>query len=433
MLCSSIIMNAQHKKYSFTLQEAIKFALDSSYTAQNANKEVAKALKQKWEVTSAGLPQISAEGTYQFSPDIAVNFIDFGGQLTPISFGTRYYGTVSAKLTQLIFDGSYLVGIQAAAAFLDYTNTQKEKQNLTITEGIINSYGGVLLTQKSIEIIEQNIKNLESNFNELQKIYENGLTEEENVEQLEITLLQLKNQLNNTQRLEEISKQMLKLSLGIPISSSLELTDTLESITLLTKSNKSVFKDFDIAKNNDYRLSELLIKQRDLEVKLEKSKALPSLAGFAQIGSTANNSSFDVFHSTNQKWFYNSAIGAQINVPIFSSFGRAAKTKKAKFTYDQALISHKENSQKIKLSYEQAKSDFEYALENLDITEQNLQLAERIEKKNQIKFDEGIGSSFDLRQAQTQLYSAQQEFLQAQLKVIQDNAKLQSILNVFNL
>lgn len=428
----SLLMSAQQQKYSFNLQEAVKFALDSSYTAQNANREVAKALKQKWEATAVGLPQINAAGSYTFSPDIPVNFIDFGGELTPIAFGTKHAGSISATLTQLIFDGSYLVGLKAASAFVNYTNTQREKQTLLITEGVTNSYGSVLLTQESIRILESNISNLENNLNETQKIYENGFIEEENVEQLQITLLQLKNQLNNAQRLDNISKQMLKLSIGIPLISELELKDNLESLTVQTINSDTVFKDFDINKNNDYKLSELLIEQRRLELRLEKSKALPSVGAFAQIGSTANNSSFDTFVSSEQKWFYNSAIGATIDVPIFSSFSRSAKTKRAQFSYEQALISHTENTEKIRLGFQQAKSNYDFSIDNLNTLKQNLALSERIEQKNQIKFKEGIASSFELRQAQTQLYAAQQEYLQAQLQLIQSKASLQSILNVHN-
>ena len=431
-ICGTLLMNAQQKKYSFNLQEAVKFAIDSSYTAQNANREVAKALKQKWEAIAIGLPQINASGNYTFSPNIAVNFIDFGGELTPIAFGTSHSGSISATLSQLIFDGSYLVGLKAASAFVDYTNTQREKQTLKIIKGITNSYGAVLLTQESISILESNITNIEKNLNEIEKIYENGLTEEENVEQLQITLLQLKNQLNNTQRLDKISKQMLKLSIGIPLNSELQLKDNLESITIQTINSDTIFKEFDINRNNDYKLSELLIEQRRLELSLEKSKALPSVGAFAQIGSTSNNSSFDTFVSSDQKWFYNSAIGASINVPVFSSLSRSAKTKRAQLSYEQALISHTENTEKIRLGYQQAKSNYDFAVDNLNTLKQNLTLSERIEQKNQIKFNEGIASSFELRQAQTQLYTAQQEYLQAQLQLIQSKASLESILNIYN-
>ena len=277
-ICSSLLMSAQQKNYNFDLQEAIKFALDSSYTAQNANKEVAKALKRKWETIAAGLPQINAEGSYRFVPNIPSNFIDFGGEEIVTQFGTRHNGSISGTLTQLIFDGSYLVGLQAASTFVDYTYTQEEKQKLLVIEGITNSYGAALLTRESITVLKQNINALKKNLNEVQKIFEYDLTEEENVEQLQITLLQLENQLNNTERLEDISMQMLKLSIGIPIESSLVLKDDLNKLTTNKLASETNFEDFDINKNNDYRLSELFVTQRKLELKLEKSKALPSIS-----------------------------------------------------------------------------------------------------------------------------------------------------------
>ncbi|WP_010523109.1 TolC family protein [Aquimarina agarivorans] len=433
-----LAMNAQQKKYSFSLQEAIQFALDSSYTALNANKEVAKALKQKWETTAIGLPQINAEAAYTNQLKQPVNLIpaEFAGgapgTFIPVVFGVEQQTALTATLSQLIFDGSYLVGLEAASVFVDFTNTQKESQNLKIIEGITNAYGAVLLTQESIRVLQRNIENLESNLNETQKIYENGLAEEESVEQLQITLLQIKNQLNNTERTEDIAIKMLKLGLGIPIDTTLTLTDNLETIANTKATTDTAFKAFNIGNNNDYKISELFVEQRRLEFKLEKAKRLPTVSAFVNYGTTAFRQGYN-FLDSDQKWFQSSILGASVKVPIFTSFKNSASTKKAKLAYEQAQISHTENTERIQLGYNQAKSDFEFAIANLNTLKQNLALAERIEKKNQIKFNEGLASSFELRQAQTQLYSAQQQHLQAQLKVIKDNATLQSILNVFNL
>ena len=433
-------LSAQQKKtYSFSLNEAVQFALDSSYTAQNANKEVAKALKQKWETTAVGLPQINGEATYNNFLEFPVSLLPANafnpaapeGQLTAVAFGVPRQAQVTATLTQLIFDGSYLVGLKAASVFVDYTNTQKERQDLQIIEGVTNSYGGVLLTKESIKVLQSNIQVLEKNLSDLKQVFENGFTEEENVEQLQITLLQLKNQLNNTKRLDAIAQQMLKISLGIPVSSELVLTDNLEAVTSSFIGSDLVFKDFDISKNNDFKLSELLVEQRELEYKLEKVKALPSLGAFANFG--VNTAGFELSDfNTNQRWYSSSVIGAKLNVPIFSSFAYGAKTKRAKLSFEQAQTSHQQATDQLKLAHQEAKSNFEFAIDNLNTLKENLSLAERIENKNQIKFNEGLASSFDLRQAQTQLYAAQQEYLQAQLQVIQNKAKLQSVLNVRN-
>lgn len=431
---------AQEKKYSLSLDEAIKFALENSYTSRNANKEVAKAIQQKWETIAVGLPQINGELNYsdQFKQRLAVvpanTFVPSAPPdlLTAIALGVTQQVDLSATLTQLIFDGSYLVGLEAASVFVDYTNNQKEKQDLMVIEGITNSYGSVLLTQESIAVLERNITTLENNYNEISKIFKNGLAEEESVEQLQITLLQVKNQLNNTKRLEQIALQMLKLSLGMDLDNQLELTSSLKGITSNDLESNITLKDFDIQLNNDFKASELLVEQRRLEHKLEKARILPSLGAFLNLGTLTGANEF-VFLDTDTKWYPFSTFGASLKVPIFSSFRSKARIKMAKLAWEQAEVSHSENTQKIQLAHEQAKSNFEFAIDNLNTLKQNLDLAERIEKKNQIKFNEGISSSFDLRQAQTQLYSAQQEYLQAQLKVIQDKAKLQSILNVFNL
>ena len=432
-----VLQISAQEKHAFSLQEAISFALKNSYTAQNANKEVAKALKQRWETAAVGLPQIDGEISYQDQirqRQIVIPSEVAGGppgSLVPVRFGTTQQASVNATLTQLIFDGSYLVGLQAASSFIAFANTQKEKQDLLVIEGVTNSYGAALITKESIKVLEDNITVLTKNLNEIQKIFENGLAEEESVEQLQITLLQVKNQLNNTKRIGNLSLQMLKLSLGIPLENKLTLTDSLESIAAQKMTSDTVFKEFDISKNNDYKLSELLIDQRRLENKLEKSRLLPSLGAFLNGSVDSFDNEFN-FLDRSQPWFSSLTWGATLKVPIFSSGLSGARIKRTKLAYEQAQISHKENTQRIQLGYEDAKSNFEFAIDNLKALKQNLALAERIENKNQIKFNEGLSSSFDLRQAQTQLYTAQQEYLQAQLKVIQTNAKLQSILNIYN-
>ncbi len=108
---------------------------------------------------------------------------------------------------------------------------------------------------------------------------------------------------------------------------------------------------------------------------------------------------------------------------------RSAATQRAQINLEKAQINLDETEQQLKLQIEAAKSDFILATEEYENKKQNLNLAERIEKKNQTKFFEGVGSSFELRQAQTQLYTAQQEFLQAMLDVINTKAELETLTN----
>ena len=166
-------------------------------------------------------------------------------------------------------------------------------------------------------------------------------------------------------------------------------------------------------------------------LKLEKSKALPSLNAFLN-GAYIGNSNAFRFFSNQQRWIGTATFGASLNIPIFSSGMRSASTQRAKINLEKANADLKETEQRLKLQIANAKSDYQFAIEEYNNKKQNLNLSERIEQKNQVKFFEGISTSFELRQAQTQLYNAQQEFLQAMLDVISKKAELETVLNTVN-
>lgn len=425
---------SQQREYSFTLQEAVEFALDSSYVAINSRREVAKSIKQKWETTATGLPQIDGLVDYQNMLKQPVTLIPgeiAGGEpgtFVPVNFGTKQQMSLTATLTQLIFDGSYLVGLKAAKVFVDYNENTNEKNLLQVREGVINAYGAVLVSQEGIRILESNLKTLESNLKETKAMYDNGMVEEEDVEQLQITTAQVTNDLKNALRLEGISKQMFNLSLGITIDANVILEDNLKSLAQESMAMILQQQEFNFQNNVDYRIAETLTKQRELEVQLEKSMALPKISGFVNYGTSAFDNDF-VFFDSETSWYQSSIFGVSMEVPIFSSLQRSAKTQQAKIALDQAKTDFIQTTQQIHLELDRAHSNFEYAIENYHTSEENLRLAERIEKKNRIKYREGISSSFDLRQAQTQLYTAQQQYIESMKEVIDTKVILETVLN----
>lgn len=422
------------KSYSFSLEEAVNYALDSSYTAINARRDVAKALKQKWETTADGLPQINGSVDYQNQLKQPVTFIpaEFSGgepgTFTPVTFGAKQSANLTATLSQVIFDGSYLVALKASTAFLEFSENANEKTRLEVRKGVINAYGGVLLTEESVSIVEKNIEAITDNLSETQALYEEGFAEEEDAEQLQITKLQLENQLSNTKRQADIAKQMFNLALGIPVNAPVVFKDGLEQLTLENVSLEISEKELAVEENVDYKIADNLTKQRELELKLEKSKALPSVNAFVNYGTQTQDDDF-VFFDSDTRWFQSSIFGVSINVPIFSSLKRSARTQRAAIALDQAQTDLEQTIQQIQLDTDTARSDYQFAIESYQTAQKNLELAERIENKNQIKFREGISTSFDLRQAQTQLYNAQQELLQSMVNVITTKAELETVLN----
>jgi outer membrane protein TolC len=248
------------------------------------------------------------------------------------------------------------------------------------------------------------------------------------VEQLQITLASINSNLINVKRLIEIANKMLKLSLGIEINSEVQLTDKLDSLTASNLDLAFIQNGFEVSQSINYQMASNLQEQRSLELKLQKSKALPSLGAAYNFGYNSFSNEFS-FADSNQKWNRFSNLGVSLNVPIFSSLGRSAKTQQAKIALEQAKTQLTQTEQQIKLEYERAKSDYDFSIEEYATSKSNLNLAERIEKKQQIKFTEGLSSSFDFNEAQRQLYTAQQNYLQSMVNIINKKASLDKIIN----
>jgi outer membrane protein len=420
--------------YSFSLEEAVNYGLEHNYQAINAKRDIAKALKQKWETIATGLPQIDADVDYQYQIKQPITPLPgeilggTPGTFVPVTFAPRQSAVVTATLRQLIFDGSYIVALEGSKAFLDFSKNANNKTKLEVRKGIINAYGGVLLTQENITIIERNLATLTKNLNETSKIYENGLAEEEDVEQLKITKSQLVNQLNSAKRQESIAVDMLKLALGIELQTPISLTDDLAALALKNMDPSMTNNSLELEKNTDFQIASNFTEQRRLEYKLERSKALPKLSGFVNYGVNSFNDDF-TFLDTDNKWFGQSIAGVSLSVPLFSSLGRQARTDRAKIAWDQALTDLDRTMEEIRLSYRSSLNNYQTAIGNYSTSKENLRLAERIENKNQIKFKEGIATSFDLRQAQTQLYTTQATYLQSMYQVISEKANLETIMN----
>ncbi|MGX1928290.1 TolC family protein [Flagellimonas sp. 2504JD4-2] len=419
---------------NYSLDEAIAYALEHNYSAVNANRDIVDAQKQKWETIATGLPQISGAINYQNQLKQPVTQIPaefFGGEpgtFQEVVFGQAQSATATATLEQQIFDGSYIVGVQATKAFLSYSQNNMEKTELDVRKSVVEAYGNVLLAQESVLIAENNKATLEKNLYETKRIYENGLGDEESVDQLQITLSSIENQLKNAKRLEKITLQMLNLTMGLPIGSPTVLTENLDDLTQKQIDLGLLDSEFKMENNVDYKLALNLNEQRYFEHKLAKSRALPTLNAFVNYGGNSFSDSFN-FLSSGQEWFGSSVLGFNLNIPIFSSLGRSASTQRAKIALEKAKTQLTEAEEQIRLQLESAKSDYILSIEEYGTSKDNLRLAERIENKNQIKYSEGLATSFELRQAQTQLYSSQQEYLQSMVDVINRKTALEIILN----
>ena len=426
----SLGLMAQEENH-FSLTQALDYALAHNAQMINASRDVQAAYAQKWAAIAMGLPQVSAESSYQNQLKRPVSLLPgefFGGEpgtYVPITFGQKQQMSISATLNQKIFDGSYIVGVQAIKTFIEISANAKQKTELEIRKAVVNAYGSVLLLDQSMAIINDNLSVLKQNILETEQLFQQGFAEEEQLEQLEITLLQLESQKRNTLQLQSITKQSFNLLLGRDLTAAFTLTEDLEALAAqhLMKQPK---EDFLLENSVDYRIAFNQKEQKRLELKLEKSKYLPTLGAFVNYSTNAFGNTFEFFNSS-QDWYDASILGLNLNIPVFSSFMKRSNTKIKKLQFEQSLTLLDQKAKQANLEFQQAKSQFELDVATYNSSKLNLSLAERIAKKNTIKYKEGVASSFELRQAQLQLYQAQQEYLKSMLDVINSKTLVETL------
>lgn len=441
---------------SLSLEEAVALGLENNYSSLKSEKEVEKALAQKWEIIAQGLPQINGNVDYQnflkqpvtllpaaafdntqATIDVVEDYFDVQRNdrpvnapqgFIPVRFGTKQNVTATATWSQLIFDGSYIVGVQSARTLLQISKNAKTKTDLEVRKAVINAYGNVLMARESVEILQDNLSNVNKNLNDTQKIFENGLAEEEDVEQLKITSLNLENNLNRSRRMLEISYQLLNMAMGLPVQQEIIPTDDLNTLALQFYDLQLLEENIPLEENIDVRIAQNSAEAARIFVRLEKAKALPQVTGFLNYGTSGFSDSFTFFNE-DQEYFGQSILGLSLNIPIFSSGLRTARTKQKQLEYEQAVLDLEETTNRVSLEIDAAKADYRFSLENFEARQESLALARRIENKNQIKFFEGLASSFELSEAQRQLYTAQQNLLEAMLEVINAKVELENVLS----
>ena len=428
-----LLSNNLFGQNAFTLENAIDYALENNRLSKNATSDLEIANEKKWETIATGLPQINAFIDYNNNLKQPVSLVPaefFGGnpgEFAELSFGTKQTIDGSVTLTQLLFDGSYMIGLASIKLNMDIAEKAKIKTDQEVKKATISAYGNALISQERVKILNKNLKNVKNNLDEIKKIYQNGFTELENVEQLTISYKSLKNSLDYAIKIEKTTLNLFKLIIGYDIEKEVALLDNLSGLTLKSFDLNKSSGNFEIEKNIDYQLSLNNKKSQQTLLRLEQAKALPTLRAFLKGGYDGNNESFRFF-KPNQKWYGYSFVGVTMSVPIFSSLRKSAKTQQAKIEFEKSKLDLSESKKRILIEFENAESEYQYALNSYNNAIENLKLAEKIERKNQIKFLEGLISGLELRQAQIQLYSIQNELLQSMLEVINKKTALEIML-----
>ena len=434
VLFISNICYSQSEVVSLSIEDAVKYGIENNRNLKNAEREIQMAYQERWKTIAIGLPNVSLDLNYLNNLELPTSLIPaefFGGNngdFSEIQFGTEQTAIGSVRMEQLLFDGSWLVGLEYSKIFLATSENFYEKTLLEVREGIVKLYSLVATLNEGISLLENNLENFKKDLNEVNELYKNGFQEEENVEQIRITLAQAELSLLQAIKTRDNQINLLKLVLGININDELVLLTSLDDFIGNNVVFGNSFEDFDTDKNVDIKISQNMFDTKRIEYKLEKSKQLPKISGFVSGTYTGYNNEFN-FTDKSQSWFGSSVVGVNLEIPLFNANRMNVSSQKAKIAMEQARANLEEQEEKTQAEVIQKLNDYQLANKSLSVNEQNMNLAISIEDKNSIKFFEGLVSSFELRQAQIQLLDSQQKYLNSVIELISIKTELETLYN----
>ncbi len=412
-------------RLELSLDEAIEYALIHNVNVRNSELDIESAKKEVWKTTAIGLPQVEGGANYQHIPGEipTINFAPPGmedeGQ--EIQLGVKNSTTYNVTVSQLVFSGEYIVGLQASRTFLQLSKNSLESSELDTKESVINSYQSVLAIERNLAILDSSLSNLDITLEETKAMVDAGFMEDTDYEQLLITRNSLSNNLNSVRRQVEISYLLMKLNLGLTSGDEIVLTESLDDIMTEIELEKVAQQEFVVENNINYRILETQEQISELNLKREQSKFLPSLSAFYTYQNRTNRPDFDIL--------FEHLIGLNLSVPIFSSGQRLASVQQARIELEKTQNSLNQLSLSLTLAVEQALSDFNTAYENYQVEKENIALAEKIYERTLVKFKEGVASSLDVTQANTQYLDSNAAFTQATLSLLSTKTALDKALN----
>lgn len=424
---------AQQEVKAFSLPEAIKYALENRINLKILQNQEQIDKAKVGEIRATGLPQINA------GVDISNNFIPqkskvkFPGQEEPtiLTFAQPWTGSAALSGSQLLFDGSYLIGLKAASTYTELSRKNTQQGQIEVAEQVSKAYYGVLVAKEQIKLLSQNLTRLDTLLRQTTIMNQNGFVEKLDVDRLKVSLNNLKIDYEKAQRLLMLSEQLLKFQIGVPQEQPIILTDQLNENALASTGAEANTNGFNYANRIEYSILET---QRDLALLNQrniKAGYWPRLLLTGNYGYNSNETSLSNLAKvrasesagSNRTWFDFGVVGVSLQVPIFDGLRKSYQLQQSRIELENVRLGFEQLQQSIDLQLRQADVTVENTQSVLRAQRQNLDLAEEIARVARIKYQEGVGSNLevitaetDLRAAQTNYYSALYDALIAQVE-----------------
>ncbi|MDX2246416.1 MAG: TolC family protein [Bacteroidia bacterium] len=441
------------QEYAYTLEECITYAIENNKTIQNARfDEYISAAKVK-EILSLGYPQISGAADLQYFVELPTSILPgifnpetdpvtgepiidpvtgepVPGAPIPLQFGFPWNANLGFSANQLVFDGTYFIGLKASKTFVELAEKNTDRTREETALAVSKAYFQALIAGEQMNLLDANISRVEKLFEETRALNEEGFVEKIDVDRLEINYTNLKLEKARIGRYAEMSMNLLKFQMGLPIQTKLTLTETAEElkarpIAALEES------DFRVENRVEYSILQTQQMLENYNLRRYRAGYIPSLYAFGSYQWNAQRNEFNLFN-TNESWYPVSVVGLKLNVPIFDGFQKRQQVQQSMLALKKIENGFSMLEQSIALEVSSSHANLLNAYQTLETSEQNKELAQRVYAVSQVKYKEGVGSSLEVNEAESQLKMAESAYLNGLFEFFMAKIDLQKARGEFS-
>lgn len=436
-ILSALIFNTakgQDSTAYYSLDDCIEYAFKNQVSVANAQLDVEMARAKSNEILAIGLPQVNGTGSIVDNPQLKRMFFEATRENTftePLIaqgvvnegdvvsfenfFQLRTSGDVSATVNQLIFDGSYFLGVKASKTYIELSQRNHLKSKIETVEAVSKAYYLVLINKERLGLLDANVSRLDSMLRETKALYKEGFVEKIDVDRLEVNFNNLRTEKSKVINLYQLSQILLKFQMGMPIHEELMLEGDISEIKAANFSGPAD-QNIDYSSRIEYGIMQTDLELKKLDLKNKQAQYLPRLSAFATGGYFSQSIGLgDIFSSD---WFGYSMYGLNLSVPIFDGFEKANKVKQARLEIQKSENSLMNFENTIAYQVNQSKFNLENNLKTLETLESNVELAKEVARIARVKFEEGVGSNLELVNAETDYKEAQTNYFNALYDVV---------------
>ena len=453
---------------AMSLEDCINYGLSNHPNVKVAELQILEANWRIKENTATGLPQVSAgidytgfiqrgglpSGALSFGtantdnppplpPVVGQNFTP--GQIEGLGafLGAAFQSDPDSKIffspvhsiagklsaNQLIFSNSYRLAKRAAGFYRDLVNDQLAVTKSTLRNQIVDAYLPALMIDENLQKLDKNTANLEKMLTETKAVNKAGFVEQLDVDRLELALSTLKSERENLARQRDIVVDALKLTMGMPVGEKITLTDNTERL-MARYADADLVSSINFMNRPEYVN---LLRGRELnqlQVSLYEKTWLPNVVGFVQWQGSAQGGFGEKSSETFSNWYFipSTVGGISITSTLWDSGVNKAKRQRAIIAVQTIDEQKRMLENAFALELEVARKQYLSAQDRANSQQKNLDLAQKIYNTTQTKYKAGIGSSFELVQAEQSVYAAQQNLMNARFDLLKARVAIKKAL-----